>query len=126
MLPCRVGPAPAVTVDFYARQFCRTDVFVSLAVQVDETTLSWERERAFQWGHLPEFYAGDLEQLQEPLWTLLHNHPFSDLDPQSARITRSDHHARSVFLEGIIPGLARGYNKAKLFVAVLQILAFVS
>jgi hypothetical protein len=109
-LPCRVGPAPAVTVDFYARQFCRTDVFVSLAVQVDETTLSWERERAFQWGHLPEFYAGDLEQLQEPLWTLLHNHPFSDLDPQSARITRSDHHARSVFLEGIIPGLARGYN----------------
>jgi len=79
-------------------------------VRIDETTFSWERERAFQWGHLPELYAGDLEPLDEPLWVLLHNRPFRDLDPRFACITRSDHRARGIFVNGVIPALTRGFN----------------
>jgi hypothetical protein len=106
----RVGAPPAVAVDMYARQFGSTDIFVSLAIRVDDTTFSWERERSFEWGHLPGLYTGDLEPLEEPLWVLLHNRPFNDLNPHFARITRPDHRARSVFVEGIIPALEQGYN----------------
>ena len=108
--PRCIGPKPAVAVDNHARDFGSTDVFVSLVVRIDETTFSWERERAFQWGHLPELYAGDLEPLDEPLWVLLHNRPFRDLDPRFACITRSDHRARGIFVNGVIPALTRGFN----------------
>jgi hypothetical protein len=55
-------------------------------------------------------YAGDLEPLDEPLWVLLHNRPFDDLDTRVARITRPDHRARGVFLDGILPALQRGFG----------------
>jgi len=106
----RVGAPPAIAVDMHARRFGSTDVFVSLAVRVDETTFSWEKERGHQRGHLPELYTGDLEPLEEPLWVLLHNRPFHDLEPRFARITRPDHRSRSIFLEAIIPALERGYG----------------
>jgi translation initiation factor IF-1 len=108
--PRRIGPEPAVAMDFHAREFCSTNVFVSLAVRIDKTTFSWQRERAFQWGHLPELYTGDLEPLDEPLWVLLHNRPFCDLDTRFARIFRPDHRARPIFMDGIIPGLEIGFN----------------
>jgi hypothetical protein len=37
-----MGPEPALSMDFHARELGNTDVFVSLAVRVDETTFSWE------------------------------------------------------------------------------------
>jgi hypothetical protein len=77
---------------------------------VDETTFSWERERSFERGNLPELYTGDLEPLEEPLWVLLHNRPFRDMDPRFARIFRPDHRARPIFVHGIIPGLEIGYG----------------
>ncbi len=80
-------PAPAVAVDFSARHFGDTDVFVTLAVRVDKSTFSWERERSLEWGHLEENYTGDLEPLEEPLLVLLHNRPFDNLDTRAARIT---------------------------------------
>jgi transposase InsO family protein len=108
--PRRSGPEPAVTVDFHAREFGSTEVFVSLVVRVDEATFSGERERSFQRGHLPELHTGDLRPLEEPLWVLLHNRPFRDLDTRFARVLRPNHHARFVFINGIIPGLERGFN----------------
>jgi len=61
-------------------------------------------------GTLGKKYTGDLEPLEEPLWVLLHNRPFDDLDTRAARITRPDHRARGVFVEGIVPALNRGFN----------------
>jgi hypothetical protein len=84
-------------VDFHATQFCSTDVFISLVVQVDETTFSWKRERAFQQGHLPKLYTGDFEPVEELLWVLLHNRPLSDMEPRFAIIVCPDYRARSVF-----------------------------
>jgi hypothetical protein len=103
-------PAPSVTVDVHARHLGDTDIFVTLAIRVDESTFSWERERSLKQGHLEELYAGDLEPLDEPLWVLLHNRPFDDLDTRVARITRPDHRARGVFLDGILPALQRGFG----------------
>jgi len=103
-------PAPSVTVDVHARHLGDTDIFVTLAIRVDESTFSWERERSLQQGHLEELYAGDLEPLDEPLWVLLHNRPFDDLDTRVARIIRPDHRARRIFLDGILPALQRGFG----------------
>jgi len=103
--PRQIGTEPAVAMDIHARELCSTDIFVSLAVRVDESTFSWQRERSFQRRHLPELYTRDLEPIDEPLWVLLHNRPLFDLDGRFARFTRPDHRARGVFLHGIIPGI---------------------
>ena len=103
-------PPASITVDFHARELTNTGIFVSLAVRVDESVFSWERERAFERHHLPEMYDGDLEPMEEPLWVLLHNRPLHDLEPRFARITYPDHRGRTFFTEGIIPGLKRGFN----------------
>jgi hypothetical protein len=59
--PPRSGPAPAITVDPHARESVNTRIFVSLAIRVDESVLSWEQERAYERYHLPETFEGDLE-----------------------------------------------------------------
>jgi hypothetical protein len=97
-------------VDFHARELTNTRIFVSLAVRVNGSVISWEQERAFERYHLPETYDGDLEPMEEPLWVLSHNRPLHDLEPRFARITYPDYSARTVFTEGIIPGLKRGFN----------------
>jgi len=108
--PPRSGPAPAITVDPHARELINTRIFVSLVVRVDESVLSWEQELEYERHNLPEKYEGDLEPLEEPVWVLLHNRPLNDLEPRFARITYPDHRACTVFTEGIIPGLKRGFE----------------
>jgi hypothetical protein len=68
--------------------------FVSLAVRVDESTFGWEQEQQLKLGNLPTMYTGDLEPLDEPLWVLLHNRPWNNLDTCIARITYPDHQPR--------------------------------
>jgi transposase InsO family protein len=110
--PPRSGPAPVITVDLYAREMLDTNIFVSLAIRVDESMICWECERALKRGHLPSLYEGDVEPIEDgnPLWVLLHNRPFNDLEPRAARIIYPDHRARTIFTEGIIPVLQRGFN----------------
>jgi len=97
-------------VDLHAREMMNTRIYVSLAIRVDESVICWERERAFESGHLPELYDGDLEPMEEPLWVLLHNRPLHDVEPCGAQIIYPDHRARTVFMEGIIPVLRRGFD----------------
>jgi hypothetical protein len=110
--PPRSGPAPVITMDLYAREMLDTNIFVSLAIRVDEFTICWERKRALERGQLPSLYEGDLEPMEDgnPLWVLLHNRPFNDLEPRVARIIYPDHRARTIFTEGIIPVLQRSFN----------------
>jgi len=123
----RIGAPPAVTVDMHARQFGSTDVFVSLAVRVDETTFSWEKERGHQWGHLPELYTGDLEPLEEPLWVLLHHRPFNDLEPRFARITRPGPWVQKYIFRSNYTCTGEGiWDKTKSPASLLPILALVS
>jgi len=85
--PPRTGPAPAVTMDFHARELGNTRIFVSIIVRTDESVFRWERERSIAGGRLPELYNGDLEPTEEPLWVLLHNRPLHDLEHCFGRIT---------------------------------------
>lgn len=88
------SPPPVITVDTHAREICNTKIFVSLAVRVDESTFGWEQEQQLKLGNLPTMYTGDLEPLDEPLWVLLHNRPWNNLDTCIARITYPDHQPR--------------------------------
>ena len=110
--PPRSGPAPVIAMDLHAREMLDTGIFVSLAIRVDESVICWERERALKRGHLPELYEGALKPMEDgdPLWVLLHNRPFNNLEPRATRIVYPDHRVRTVFTEEIIPVLQRGFN----------------
>ena len=106
------GPAPVITMDLHAEEMLDTGIFVSMAIRVDESVICWEREQAFERGHLPELYDGDLEPMEDgnPLWVLLHNRPLHDLESRAARVVYPGHRARILFTEGIIPVLQKGFN----------------
>jgi len=110
--PPRSGPAPVISLDLHAREMLNTGIYVSLAIRANESMFSWERERAFERGHLPALYEGDLEPMEDgdPLWVLLHNRPLNDLEPRAARIVYPANRTRPIFVEGIIPVLKRGFN----------------
>jgi len=83
--PPRSGPVAAITMDFEARELDNVRRFFSLVIRVDESVFSWERERSFNWGHLPELYTGDLDPMEEPVWVMSYNRPLHDLEPRCAK-----------------------------------------